>query len=119
MTDTTKITELKERIVGDWDEQWSNYNPVNDTGVGVPPWSGGDYEQMKDFLSQALDETIRVTTEETRNETLLEAVKIVEWELTPHGYESDDPKYERFAIKLKEKYSKEIKDKLQTIADKK
>lgn len=71
---TTKITELKERIVDDWDEQWSNYNPVNDTGVGVPPWSGGDYEQMKDFISQALDQVIK----ETRKETLEDVMILIE-----------------------------------------
>lgn len=77
---TTKITELKERIVDDWDEQWSNYNPVNDTGVGVPPWSGGDYEQMKDFISQALHETIKARCEKLRMERLDEGWKRTEQE---------------------------------------
>jgi len=33
---------------------------------------------------------------------------IIDWELTPHGYESDDPQFERFAIKIKEKYKNKI-----------
>lgn len=32
----------------------------------------------------------------------------VDWILTPHAYESDDPKMEKFARGIKEKYKKEI-----------
>jgi hypothetical protein len=39
-------------------------------------------------------------------------IEKVDWILTPHGFESDDPKMEEFARKLKEKLRKEIHDKL-------
>ena len=44
---------------------------------------------------------------------------IIDWELTPHGYESDDPQFERFAIKIKEKYKKQILSSLDTLTDNK
>ena len=43
---------------------------------------------------------------------------IIDWELTPHGYESDDPQFERFAIKIKEKYKNKIIASLDKLTDK-
>ena len=43
---------------------------------------------------------------------------IIDWELTPHGYESDDPQFERFAIKIKEKYKNKILSSLDPLTDK-
>ena len=45
---------------------------------------------------------------QTRRLAIDEAVKTVDWILTPHAYESDDPNYESFALELKARYRKEI-----------
>ena len=46
--------------------------------------------------------------EEVRREERERVKKKIDWILTSHGYESDDPLYERFAVQLKEKYKKKI-----------
>ena len=55
-------------------------------------------------VEAGLDEFAKYALAEERERV----VGIIDWELTPHGYESDDPQFERFAIKIKEKYKNKI-----------
>jgi hypothetical protein len=34
----------------EFDKTFDQYNPVHDDGVTVPPWNGGDYIALKDFI---------------------------------------------------------------------
>jgi len=62
---------------------------------------GGNYEAVKAFLAESINQALAEERERVRG--------IIDWELTPHGYESDDPQFERFAIKIKEKYKNKIR----------
>jgi len=42
------------------------------------------------------------------NKFVEEIIVKIDWILTPHAYESDDPKMEKFALELKDKYKKAI-----------
>jgi len=56
--------------------------------------------EVADFLSTSIHQALAEERERMRG--------IIDWELTPHGYESDDPQFERFALKIKEKYKNKI-----------
>jgi len=56
--------------------------------------------EIKSFLSESIQQALAEERERVRG--------IIDWELTPHGYESDDPQFERFALKIKEKYKNKI-----------
>ena len=70
----------------------------------------GTYVNMTTFLEQALEEVLAEDRERVRG--------IIDWELTPHGYESDDKYMEHFACELKEKYKNKILSSLDTLTDK-
>ena len=59
-----------------------------------------NYMTLQSFIKEALKGQLEVVEE------------IVDWELTPHGYESDDKDYEHFACELKEKYKNKILSKI-------
>lgn len=37
-----------------FDERYDQYNPDNDTGVGIPTWNGADYQDLKDWFASEL-----------------------------------------------------------------
>ena len=59
-----------------------------------------DSLRIKDFLTESITQAIAEERERVRG--------IIDWELTPHGYESDDKYMEHFACELKEKYKNKI-----------
>ena len=60
------------------------------------------YYAMNNYLTpdELADEAI--------NKFVNEIVVKIDWILTPHAFESDDPKMEKFARELKDKYKKAI-----------
>jgi hypothetical protein len=40
----------------EFDKRYDHYNPENDTGRGIPPWNGADYEDIKTFISRLIEE---------------------------------------------------------------
>jgi len=52
------------------------------------------------FIADSITQAIAEERERMRG--------IIDWELTPHGYESDDKYMEHFACELKEKYKNKI-----------
>ena len=39
----------------EFDKEFDQYNPINDTGVGMPVWSGTDYKSIKDFIRSQIE----------------------------------------------------------------
>lgn len=67
MTDTTKITELKERIMSEFDK-------IALDSDGTIHMGGSRIVDLKSFLSQALDQI----AEETRRQTLEDVMIIID-----------------------------------------
>jgi len=77
---------------------------------------------VADKINARVNEAIHEAVLDVRRETIAEERArvrgIIDWELTPHGYESDDKYMEHFACELKEKYKNKILSSLDTLTDK-
>ncbi len=60
---TQSTPEQTESDVQEWekrfDKRYDQYNPINDDGTQVATWCGSDYEDMKSFISELLEERER------------------------------------------------------------
>jgi len=83
-----------EKILAEFDEEFAHVK-ITDRHF-FNPW----IPEMKSFIIKSINQALTEDRERMRG--------IIDWELTPHEYESDDPLFERFAIRIKEKYKNKL-----------
>ena len=50
---TKNLNEIIKANEEKFEREFDHYNPKNDTGIGVPTWSGSDFNAIKSHLHQS------------------------------------------------------------------
>ena len=97
-----------DKILEEFEERYANAGIIGDRKF--KEYLPHTFQDIKDFISSSINQAIAEERARVRG--------IIDWELTPHGYESDDKYMEHFACELKEKYKNKILSSLDTLTDK-
>lgn len=53
------MNEYKTKKLAEFDKRYDHLNPIHDDGKIIPTWNGEDYNDIKQFISDLIDEMER------------------------------------------------------------